>query len=301
MKRFFYFIATVIMGISSYGQTGSMNSKDLLLKIQTELGRQKGVFALAYKDISSGETILWNEHEMFHAASTMKTPVMIEVFKQVAEGKRSLSDRVLVKTEFTSIVDTSVYQLNPADDSEQDLYKLAGTRIPLSDLIYRMITSSSNLATNIIIEMVGGKNVTQTMRALGANDIQVLRGVEDNKAFAKGLNNSTTAYDLMLIFQNMAEGKIINQGACDEMIKVLLHQTHNTLIPAFLPKEVKVAHKTGTITGVHHDSGIVFLPDGRKYVVVFLSKNIEDDTNATLTMARASEMIYQYMISKGKQ
>lgn len=293
MKRFLYSLSFLFIIPYSFAQTNMF-----LQKIQTELATQKGFYAVAFKDLQTGKTLLWNEHENFHAASTMKTPVMIEVFKQAAAGKFSLNDPILIRNEFKSIVDSSVYQLSPADDSQQELYTLTGKKIPLSELVYQMIIMSSNLATNIIMEMVDGKNVTQTMRELGANDIRVLRGVEDNKAFAKGLNNSTTAYDLMLIFEKIAKHEVVNTKACDEMIRILLDQTHNTLIPALLPKEVKVAHKTGTITGVHHDSGIVFLPDGRKYVLVILSKNLEDDNTATKAMARVSQMIYESVVGK---
>ncbi|MEO8171562.1 MAG: serine hydrolase [Sediminibacterium sp.] len=272
----------------------------LLENIKTELGKQKGVFALAFTDLQTKEQIVWNSSETFHAASTMKTPVMIEVFKQVTAGKYSLADKITIKNEFKSIVDGSVFNLNPADDSQQDLYKQVGTQLPLSELVYQMIIMSSNLATNILMEMVDGKKVTQTMRDLGAKDILVLRGVEDQKAYDEGLSNTTTAYDLMLIFNEIAEGKIIDKKTCDEMIRILLDQKHNTMIPALLPKEVKVAHKTGTITGVHHDSGIVFLPDGKKYTLVILSKKLEDEPTATTAMARVSEMIYQYMITEKK-
>ncbi len=297
MKLIIQLLLITCMGTVTYGQNGNKNRDTLLRNIQSELGSQKGFFALAFKDLATGETITWNEHESFHAASTMKTPVMIEVFKQAAEGNFSLTDSVMVKNEFKSIVDSSSYQLNPADDSEQELYKLVGTKQPLSSIVYQMIIMSSNLATNIIMEMLDGKKVTQTMRGLGAKDIQVLRGVEDGKAFAKGLNNTTTAYDLMVIYDKMASHQIINSKACDEMIRVLFDQKHNSIIPALLPKEVKVAHKTGSITGVHHDSGIVFLPDGAKYVLVLLSKNLESDRDATGAMARVSAMIYQYVIA----
>jgi beta-lactamase class A len=282
----------------SYSQTITPAGMQLLENIKKELAKQQGFFALAFTDLQTKEQIVWNGSETFHAASTMKTPVMIEVFKQVAAGKFSLSDKITVKNEFKSIVDSSIFHLNPADDSQQELYKQEGVQLTLSELVYQMIIMSSNLATNIIMQMVDGKKVTQTMRDLGAKDMLVLRGVEDQKAFDKGLINTTTAYDLMLIFNQMAEGKIINKKACDDMIKILLDQTHNTLIPALLPKEVKVAHKTGTITGVHHDSGIVFLPDGKKYTLVILSKSLADDAVATPAMARVSEMIYQYMNSK---
>lgn len=265
----------------------------LLQKIQERLTSEKGEFAVAFRDLQTGEQLLWNERTIFHAASTMKTPVMIEVFRQAAAGKLSLQDSITVKNDFKSIVDGSPYQLNPADDSEFELYKKTGTKVTLSELVYQMIIQSSNLATNMVIEMVDGKKVTQTMRQLGANDIQVLRGVEDGKAFAKGLNNVVTAYDLMLIYTALAEGRLVNHKACDQMIRILLDQQHNTLIPAHLPKEVKVAHKTGSITGVHHDSGIVYLPDGRKYVLVILSRKLEDSDAATEAMARVSEMIWR--------
>lgn len=272
--------------------------KQLEEKIRAQLKTQEGTFAVAFKDLSTGQTVLINEHESFHAASTMKTPVMIEVFKQTAEGRWKLSDSVEVINQFKSIVDGSPYSLNPEDDSEQNLYTLVGKKRTVYDLVYDMIIVSSNLATNIVIEYVDAKKVTQTMRDLGAPDIQVLRGVEDIKAYEKGMNNTTTAYDLLVIFKKLATGQAVSPEASDQMITILLDQKFNDIIPAHLPKEVKVAHKTGFITGVHHDSGIVMLPDGRKYVLVLLSKNMTDMEAGTQSLARVSEMIYQFVRSK---
>lgn len=266
-------------------------------EIAEELAKMDGTFALAFKDLTTGDEILVHEHDVFHAASTMKTPVMIEVYKQAAEGKFRLSDSIVVKNEFKSIVDGSPYSLEVADDSQHTLYQEAGRKEPLSILVYEMITGSSNLATNIIIELVGAKSVTSTMRALGAHDIQVLRGVEDDKAFAQGLNNTTTAYDLMVIFEKMAKGETVSPEASQAMINILLDQRFNSIIPARLPADVKVAHKTGSITGVHHDSGIVILPDGRKYVLVLLSKGLKSDEAGTTAMAKVSAMIYDYVVS----
>jgi len=281
----------------SHAQTTS-EGNELLKKIQARLSAETGEFALAFRDLQTKEQILWNDRTSFHAASTMKTPVMVEVFKQVAAGKLSLTDSLVVKNEFKSIVDGSLYTLDPADDSEFELYKLVGTKVTLYDLVYQMIILSSNLATNMVIELVDGKKVTQTMREMGAKDMQVLRGVEDGKAFEKGLNNSVTAYDLMILYQALAAGTIVNSKACEDMIRILLDQRYNDIIPAYLPKELKVAHKTGSITGVHHDSGIIFLPDGRKYVLVILSRKLADADKATEAMARVSEMIYRYMAAK---
>lgn len=269
--------------------------ESLKKKIETQLATQEGVFSVAFKDLQTGEVVLVNEKESFHAASTMKTPVMIEVYKQASLGKWSLSDSVEVINDFKSIVDGSPYRLSAEGDSEQLLYTLVGTKRTLADLTYDMIIVSSNLATNIVIELADAKKVTQTMRDLGAEDIQILRGVEDSKAYEKGLSNTTTAHDLMIIFEQMALGKTVNKEASEDMIRILLDQKFNEIIPSQLPQEVKVAHKTGSITGVQHDSGIVFLPDGRKYVLVLLSKNLTDTEAGISSLAKVSKMIYEFV------
>lgn len=277
-------------------QTSQNKIKD---KINVELAKQKGVFAVAFKNLQSGEELLINERLNFHAASLMKTPVMIETYQQAAAGKFFLSEPIIIKNSFNSIADGSPYSLDPKDDSELELYSKIGTKLPVYELLYLMIIKSSNLATNIIIELVGADNVTKSMRKLGANHTQVLRGVEDGKAYRKGLNNTTTAYDQMLIFAGMAQGKIVSKKSSDAMIKILLDQAFNNKIPAKIPKEVKVAHKTGWITGINHDAGIVYLPDGRKYVLVLLSKELEDDKAAINAMANVSKIIYDYVNGQG--
>ncbi len=270
--------------------------ENLKKEIESVLQKQEGTFAVAFKDLRSKEEILINEHDSFHAASTMKTPVMIEVFKQAAEGKFALTDSITITTEFKSIVDGSPFRLDSLNDSEQDLFRHVGEKRPLSDLVYRMIIKSSNLATNIIIDLVDATKVTETMRSMGAKDIQVLRGVEDSKAYALGKNNTTTAYDLMVIFEKIANGEAVNPEASKAMTNILLDQTYNTIIPAKLPQDVKVAHKTGWITGLNHDSAIVFLPDGRIYVLVLLSKDLKNEKAAIEAMATVSEMIYRFVL-----
>lgn len=276
--------------------SGTKDPEDLKNKINAELAKNQGIFALAYRNLANGEEILINEKINFHAASTMKTPVLIEAYKQANAGKFSINDSLTIKNEFKSIVDGSTYTLDPKDDSETELYTKAGKKVKIYDLLYLMIIQSSNLATNIIIDLVGAHNANKTMRELGASDIQVLRGVEDTKAYRAGLNNTTTAYDQMLIFSKMAEGLTVNKSSSDAMINILLDQKFNDKIPAKLPKKVKVAHKTGWITGVNHDAGIVILPDGRKYVLVLLSKELENDKAAVKSMAKVSRMIYDYFL-----
>jgi beta-lactamase class A len=159
-----------------------------------------------------------------------------------------------------------------------------------------MIILSSNMATNMLIELVTADSVMKTMKKLGANDIQVRRGVEDSKAFEKGLNNTTTAYDQMLLYNLLAKEKMVDSTSSKEMIRILLDQRFNEIIPANLPKEVRIAHKTGSITGVQHDAGIVYLPDGRKYVLILLSKfKPADEKKVIKAMADVSKLVYDYM------
>ncbi len=267
--------------------------------ILTEMAKQpQAHFAVAFKNLATGETFFIHAHDSFHAASTMKTPVLIETYKQAAEHKFALGDSILVHTTFNIIYDGSSYLLDSASDSEKDLYFKAGTKLPITELLFRMITKSSNLATNLMIELVGAKNVMGTLQAMGVHDIQVLRGVEDSKAFAHGMNNTVTAYGLLQVFEQIANGKAVSQQACDSMVDILEHQFFRDVIPAKLPPEVKVANKSGSITGVCHDSGIVFLPDGRKYVVVLLSKDIPDYNAAADILANVSKMLYDHVVGK---
>ncbi|TJY68109.1 DUF3471 domain-containing protein [Sphingobacterium alkalisoli] len=275
-----------------------LDTADLKSRIQKIMAKQpEGRFAYAFMDLQTGEQLLFNAQEMFHAASTMKTPVMVEAFKQAAEGKFSLSDSITVYNNFKSIVDKSKFSLPVNTDSEGDLYARLGKKMTRHDLIFRMITASSNLATNIIIDQVGAKNVMKTMKSIGADDIRVLRGVEDSKAFQKGLNNQVTAYDLMLIFERIAKGNLINKTASEGMIKILKAQKFNSIIPAQLPDDVEVAHKTGSIEGICHDSGIVYLPGGRSYVLVLLSGKLKD-ADARKTLADVSRQFYNYFSDK---
>lgn len=295
MKKKF-FLLCMFLSIISAGIHAQTNSVEKLRRsIDSAFQAEQGDFAIAFKSLSEeNPPLLINESKEFHAASTMKTPVMIEVFKQAKEGKFSLTDSLKVKNEFKSIVDGSSFKLQMGRDDGEHLYEQLGEERRIKDLVVDMIIYSSNLATNILIELVGANNVNENMRRYGAEDIKVLRGVEDMKAYDKGKNNTTTANDLMLIFERLAKGEAVDAKADKEMIDILLQQKHKDLIPALLPKDVKIANKTGWITGVHHDSAIVFLPNGQKYVLVLLSGNMKDSDAGTKMLANVSKMVYDF-------
>ena len=200
--------------------------------VQSQIDSIQGDVAVAFYNLSDpNDSLLMNADEEFHAASTMKVPVMIELFKQQREGKLDLKDSILLKNEFKSIVDSSLYSMDFSEDSDDVIYTMIGTKVALVDLMYPMITVSSNLATNVLIEMVGAKNVTATMRELGAEKIEVLRGVEDQKAYDQGLSNSTTARDLLIIMKAIAENTAGSEADCEKMIAIMKEQQFNEIIP----------------------------------------------------------------------
>jgi beta-lactamase class A len=229
--------------------------------------------------------------ESFHAASTMKVPVMIELFRQAKAGQLRLDDPLPINNEFHSIVDGSVYTLSKGDDSDAELYKAEGTTKSLRELCELMITVSSNFAANLLIEELGAANIQATVHDLGADGMHVLRGVEDNRAFEKGLNNTTTARGLGILLQAIAAGKAVDADASREMAAILKRQKFNEGIPAGLPAGIAVAHKTGEITKIHHDAAIVYAR--RPYVLVILTRGLAEKKDSAALMAEISKQFYQ--------
>ncbi len=272
------------------------NIEELREQLESEIGQSRAEVSLALKDLESGKELLIRAEEAMHAASLMKVPVMIEVFKQAERGKLSLEDKILVKNQFKSIVDGSPYSLTVADDSDDKTYQFIGKELTIRDLVDRMITVSSNLATNILIELVEAENVMETMDDLGIRHMEVLRGVEDIKAYERGLNNKTDALSMMQVMLSIIEEKAGSARACQEMIEILTQQKFQAKIPAGIPEGVRVANKTGSITRIDHDAAIVF-PEGRKpYVLVILTRGIELREDAEGLIAKLSWLVYDNLI-----
>ena len=245
--------------------------------------------AVAARTLDGGETLLIRPDEAFHAASTMKVPVMIELFAQAGLGRLRLDDPLPVRNQFASIVDGSPYSLDPAEDSDQEVYRALGGSLSLRQLCEAMITVSSNLATNLLIEKLGVENVRRRVRELGAEGMNVLRGVEDGKAFRAGLVNTTTARGLLVLLEAIATGKAAGPAASREMVEILERQKFNAAIPAGLPPGTPVAHKTGTITRIHHDAGIVYA--ARPYVLVVLVRGIQEEKESAALIAAVTRTV----------
>ena len=219
-------------------------------------------------------TIQWsyNADHYFHAASTMKLAVLLGVFRQIDRGELNLDAPVHIRNRFTSIVNQEPFMLDLGRDADPDVYGHLGKTLTVRELAYWMITKSSNLATNLLVDVVGIGTIQQALDEMEIDGMNVLRGVEDTAAFHAGLNNEVTANGLLKLLRLIADGKAYSQNACDEMLKILLDQQYRSGIPAGLPKAARVAHKTGNISTVHHDAGIVYLEGRKPYVLVILTQ-----------------------------
>ncbi len=226
--------------------------------------------------IDTSQDIEWHRDgdRLYHAASTMKVPVMIELFRQAEAGWFALDDEIILKNEFRSIVDGSLYSIE--DDSDDAIYEQLGQPMTLRQLAYNMTTVSSNLATNLLIDYLVADSVQATSERLGTRLMQTIRGVEDLKAFDLGMSNRATSADLALLMEHLRVGSAVSEVSDAAMRDILMDQVFNSMIPNGLPDGTQVAHKTGSITEIHHDAAIIYPESADPYVLVVMTQGIAD-------------------------
>ncbi len=253
-------------------------------------------FGIVVKDLTTGQSLSLNPSLSMHAASTMKTPVMLEVLRRVDEGSLKLSDELLVKNEFRSVVDGSTFSigadgLDPED--EGPTLALLGKSASLEFLVKEMIVRSSNLATNVVLSFVGPEAVQRFMDALGAPTVKVRRCVEDSKAYEKGLNNETDAAGMGAVMEAAVRSPKLSAASRAKAWEILTGQVFNEQIPAGLHPQsgAVVGHKTGSISSVQHDAAVVRLPDGREYVLVILANDFGANETGRGRVVEASRKI----------
>jgi beta-lactamase class A len=266
----------------------------LRASIESRVAQVPGAFVgIYYQNLGHpDDTLAMNADTSFHAASTMKVGVMIELFRDIDAGKVSLDQSLVLQNRFASIVDGSPYTLDPKDDSDSGLYLKVGQPVTVRELLDRMIERSSNLATDAVIGLVGPQQADSTMHALGATHMRILRGVEDLKAFDLGRNNTLAARDLATLLAAIQDNRAASPASCAQMRHILLAQEFNTEIPAGLPPGTPVAHKTGWITGHLHDAAIVYPRHAAPYILVVLTRGIPDEPVAQHLIADISRSVY---------
>jgi len=298
--HFVALIATIVAPHTASSQSQSGSVDQLRDAISQRIAASAGaVVGVAYVDLETGGRLSLAPDSAFHAASTMKIPVMIEVLRRSQQGAFSLDQPVLMINQFRSLADGSPFSLDAADDGDSTLYQRIGQRVPIRELLRLMITRSSNFATNELIELVGAANVTAAARLLAATRTQVLRGVEDQKAFDAGMINTTTAGDLATLLVAIENGQVLSPSSSALMRDILLAQEFNEKIPAGLPAGTRVAHKTGEITAVSHDAAIVYLAGRKPYVLTVLTRGIRDGKASSALIADISRLVYAYA-TRGK-
>jgi beta-lactamase class A len=267
-----------------------------MIELESFIAEEKNkTISVAVYDFETGEEILISPDEAFHPASTFKVHVMMEVLRQADQGLFTLEDCLPITNSFTSIANGSEFSLLESDDAEQMLYQRMGESESIAKLTRLMIVRSSNLATNILLEKIGAKNVNDFIRALGIQGVTVIRGIDDHAAFQLGMNNSASARGLTQTMRLIAEKKVVSPQASEMMIEIMLGQEFNESIPALLPKSVRVAHKTGWTGDVYHDTGVVYPEARMPYALSIMTRGFAEDQadEAHARMAQISKIIYE--------
>jgi beta-lactamase class A len=250
--------------------------------------------------LDGSEIVLHDAGRAFHAASTMKVPVLVELYRRVECGDLALDDRLPIRNAFRSIADGSAYALDPADDSETSLYQREGQTASLHDLARLMTVVSSNLATNLLVDHLGASAIAATMRDLDLPGLVVLRGVEDGPAWRAGLNNTVTALDLARLLRGIARGDVVSPAASRAMEAILMEQAFNEGIPAGLPAGTVVAHKTGSISHHYHDAAIIRAAGCEPYVLVVLTEGLDETLEAPGLVAAITAATHAAASSRGR-
>ncbi len=259
------------------GSASSPAGRGNLLEQLVEIGKQAGMSALAvaFHDYAGELGFSLRGGRTFHAASTIKLAILLALFRAAEAGRLQLRDQLHVRNRFASqVAGAPPFFLSADRDGDPDLYKLIGRTASLSILAETMIVRSSNLATNLLVDHLGVDFIAETLAAAGLESLRCRRGVEDEAAFAENLNNQVDADGLLRWLRRVHEARVISEASREAMFAILFRQKFNGMIPAGLPSSAKarVAHKTGEISTVCHDAGMIFLPDREPYALVVLTE-----------------------------
>lgn len=253
-----------------------------------------GAYAVALHDYETGFRFAINSDRPFHAASTIKVAILLAVCRAIDEGRIRPDDTLHVRNRFLSAVDQSPFRIDAESDGYPQLHQLIGRTAKLSDLTEWMIVSSSNLATNLLLDYLTVEYASKVLHDTGVSGVELRRGVDDTKAHEKNLNNETTAQGLLDLFA-VLRGDFLSKACRDLAINILLQQRFNSMIPAPLPTHASVAHKTGEISTACHDAGIVYLPEREPYILVVLTEITPESNGRREAIAKISEAVFRLL------
>lgn len=268
-----------------------------IARIAREAGAQR--VAVALYDYETRDAWDLGGDEWFHAASTIKVPILLGVFGAAHRGHLVLDSRVHVRNRFYSAADGQPFRVDSGRDANSEVHRALGRTMKVDELAYHMIVTSSNLATNLLVDLLGIAEIRSAMKELGVSGIELRRGVEDERAWEGGLNNRVTAKGLVSVLRPIEEGTAFDVSFSGRMLEILHDQEFRSGIPAGVPEGARVANKTGEISTVAHDAAIVYLPERKPYCIVVLTQWQPGASGRSDTIARISRAVYEHLSSEG--
>src|SRR5690349_19224935 len=268
------------------------------LRLRIESISQKSnarAVAVALHDTETGVELHYDDDRWFHGASTIKVAILLAVYGEIHRGHLVAQSRLHVRNRFLSAYDGSPFRVLPDRDADAEVHAAIGKTMRISELALHMIATSSNLATNLLLDLIGLESVQRTVERFGLTGLDVRRGVEDEKAFEHGIVNRVTADGLVSLLRLIAEERAYSPELSRQMLEILHQQEFRKGIPARLPREVRVAHKTGDISTVAHDAGVVYAPGAKPYVLAILTEWKPDTGGRSATIAAISHDIYMQL------
>lgn len=271
-------------------------------RIQTIANEVGGdCLAVSLYDYETG--LQWSQcgDRWFHSASTIKVAVLLALFGAIDAGRFTLDSRLHVRNRFLSLVDRTPFRVSPGRDADKHVHAFIGKTMRIGDLARHMIVTSSNLATNLLVDLITVDHAQQMLARHGIRGIELARGVEDDKAFEANFNNRVTANGLVALFRVIHERRGVLHESAREMLEILFQQEFRSGIPAGIPGDVRaasrIANKTGEISVAAHDAGLVFLPDRQPYVLAVLTEPDATTDRRMERIARVSNVVYDWLTS----
>lgn len=232
-------------------------------------------------DYESGKHADLNADDVYPTASIIKIPVLIQLFKAIEAGMIKLDDKIAM---------TDYYK---SEGSGSLQFKGDKAVYSVDDLARVMITESDNSATNMLMDATGGMNaMNQSLRKWGMKHTRLNDWLPDLSG-----TNVTTSKEMATMLYNIDNPNFLTLNSREKMVDYMSHVHNNRLVQAGLPSSAIFIHKTGDIGKMLGDAGIVYTPNGKKYIVVMLVNRPYNSPEGKDFIVAASSLIYNYMVN----
>jgi beta-lactamase class A len=291
-------LVIMIVG-ASVGSVGRAADDSLEASITPLIKAHKGKVGIAVKNLKTGESFGEHADQPMPTASLIKFPVMVETYRQAAEGRVDLNKTVVLKKE--DKVPGSGILTNHFSD---------GASFPLRDAVHLMIVYSDNTATNLVLDQIGLKSTAETMEKLGYPNTKIHSKVfrressvfpERSKEFGLG---STTPAEMIRLCEALENRELVSKQASEEMLAHMRACDDRDKFPRFLPSGAKVAFKTGSLDACKTAAGILYTSSGPVALCVMTNDNEDKrwvtDNAGNRLCAEIARDVFQYFDAEKK-